>query len=152
MKRLLLTFCLLLLCAGGTQADVYLQSQTVCTGTDVSVTTTAETVVGTAVITAPSATNFRVRARMYGVMTTSADSTSYKLRVRRATVSGTAIGDALAEAVKVTAGGIEAFYFEFTDERSGSFATLTYVSTIEMAGASATTTVGQNCLVLDIFS
>jgi hypothetical protein len=85
----------------------------------------------------------QIIVRVYGVMTTSANSTTYKVRVRRDSVTGTALGDAIAETVKVTAGGVEAFVFSATDERAGTLNSVLYVATIEMAGADGTTTVGQ---------
>lgn len=131
-------------------ARALLSTETTCTGSDVTVTTTAETVIGTVTVGAPSSTSFVVRVRFWGVVTTSADSASYKLRVRRTNVSGTALGDAIAQTILVAAGGTEPMYFEFTDERAGSFSSLTYVSTIEIASASATSTVGENCITADI--
>lgn len=149
MKRLVLVLLLVLACAGHASARVLLATETTCTGTDVTVTTTAETVIGTVAAPTPSGNSFLVRVRFNGIVTTSANSTTYKLRVRRTSVSGTALGDAIAETIKVTAGGVEAFHFEATDERNGSFSSLTYVSTIEFAGADATSTVGWNCLTVD---
>ena len=98
----------------------------------------------------PQGQTFLMRIRFWGTMTTSANSTTYTLKVRRDSISGTALGDSIAETVKVTAGSVEAFFFEFTDERNGQFAALTYVSTIDMAGADANTTVSQNCITVDV--
>ena len=142
---------LLLLCsfAFPVQARELLSTDTTCTGTDVTVTTTGETVIGSVAAPTPQGNTFLMRMRFNGIITTSANSTTYKLRVRRVNVSGTALGDAIAETIKVTAGGVEAFSFEATDERAGQFSALTYVSTIEFAGADATGTVGWNCLTVD---
>ena len=153
MKKLLILLFLLAfttLPIQSAHARALLATETTCTGTDVTVTTTAETVIGTVAIPIPQTTSFVVRVRFWGVITTSADSATYKLRVRRTSVSGTALGDAIAQAILVTAGGTEPIYFEFTDERAGSFSSLTYVSTIEIASASATSTVGENCITADI--
>ena len=132
------------------QARVLLSSETTCTGTDVTVTTTDEKVIATQVVPMPQGQTFLMRIRFWGTMTTSANSTTYTLKVRRDSLSGTALGDSIAETVKVTAGSVEAFFFEFTDERNGQFAALTYVSTIDMAGADANTTVSQNCITVDV--
>lgn len=149
MKKLLSALALSLCFALPAQARELLSTETTCTGTDVTVTTTAETVIGSVAAPTPQGQTFLMRIRFNGIITTSANSTTYKLRVRRVNVSGTALGDAIAETVKVTAGGVEAFHFEATDERSGQFSALTYVSTIEFAGADATGTVGWNCLTVD---
>lgn len=153
MKKILtftLVFLLYFLFPSFVYARALLSTETTCTGTDVSVSTTDETVMATQVVRIPQAVTFLVRVRIYFTMTTSAASTTYAIRARRESISGTALGDAIAETVKVTAGGVEAGFFEFTDERSGSFSALTYVSTVTMAGASGTTTVSQNCITVDI--
>lgn len=121
-----------------------------CSAADVSITTTAETVVATGEATEVPGTSFRVRVRTSGIMTTSANSTTYTVRIRRGTVTGTALGDAIAETIKVTAGGTEAFYLEAVDDRQGDFASVTYVGTITMAGADGTTTSKWACLSTDI--
>lgn len=149
MKKLIILFLLLTALVVPAQARELLSTDTTCTGVDVTVTTTGETVVGSVTSPTPQGNTFLIRARFNGIVTTSANSTTYKLRVRRVNVSGTALGDAIAETVKVTAGGVEAFHFEATDERVGQFSALTYVSTIEFAGADATGTVGWNCLTVD---
>lgn len=150
MKKLVCLLVLLVAFATDAHARALLATETTCTGTDVSVSTTDETVMATQVVRIPQAVTFLVRVRVYFTMTTSAASTTYAIRARRDSVSGTALGDAIAETVKVTAGGVEAGFFEFTDERSGDFSALTYVSTVTMAGASGTTTVSQNCITVDI--
>lgn len=137
-----------LVCAA--QARELLSTETVCTLANVSVSTTDETVIATLTTRVPQGQTYLVRTRFWGTMTTSADSSAYTLKVRRDSISGTVLGDSIAELVKVAAGGVEAFYFEFTDERSGDFAALTYVSTIDMTGSTSTTTVSQNCLTVDI--
>lgn len=149
MMQLLILLVLLLGAPFPAQARELLSTETTCTGVDVTVTTTGETVVGSVTAPTPQGNSFLMRVRFNGIVTTSADTTTYKLRVRRVNVSGTALGDAIAETVKVTAGGVEAFNLEVTDERAGQFSALTYVSTIEFAGASSTSTVGWNCLTVD---
>lgn len=140
----------LLLCAPqSAHARAQLSTETVCAAADVTVVTTAETVMGTLTAPTPQGNTFLMRIRFNGIVTTSANSTTYKLRVRRTDVSGTALGDAIAETIKVAAGSIEAFHFEATDERAGQFSSLTYVSTIEIAGASANSAVGWNCITVD---
>lgn len=153
MKSLrVLTLCVILFGALVCQAHAraLLSTESLCTSVDVTVTTTAETALGTLTTRVPSGNTFMVRVRVYFTMTTSANSTTYTVRARRDSVSGTQLGDAIAETVKVTAGGVEMGYTEFTDERSGDFSALTYVSSVQMAGADATTTVSKNCITVDI--
>lgn len=113
------------------------------TTVDTTITTTAETVVATSpackvprkVFTAVIKTSFTV--------TTGANSATYKVRIRRETVSGTALGDALARTIQVAAGGIEEVTFMATDERNADLNNVVYVATIEIASASADSTVGE---------
>lgn len=150
MKQICCALFLLLACVTDVQARALLTTETTCATANVSVSTTDETVIATQTVRIPQGTTFLVRVRVYFTMTTSADSSAYTIKARRDDIAGTVLGDAIAEAVKVTAGGVEMGYFEFTDERAGSFSALTYVSTVDMTGASATTTVSQNCLTVDI--
>lgn len=149
MKRLLLAFSLLFAFALPAQARELLSTDTTCTGTDVTVVTTAETLIASQVAPTPRGNTFLVRIRFSGIVTTSANSTSYKLRIRRTDVTGTALGDAIAQTILVTAAGTEPVFFEAAEERAGQFSALTYVSTIEIAGASANSTVGWNCITVD---
>ncbi len=143
MKRLLLlcTFWLLTLpaiCLA--QASNVKQFCATADGTDVTITTTGETVVATlGGCTAPS-NQINAALHCSGIVTTSANSTTYKMRIRRTNVSGTALGDAVAETIKVTAGGTEAYSLDATDTRNADIAGLVYVCTIEFAGADATGT------------
>lgn len=143
---LVLTLCLSL----AAQAAEVVQTTTVCSGTDVAITATDETVVATGAATPVKWNQFTVRVRVNGIMTTSANSTTYTVRIRRDTLTGSALGDALAENIKVTAGGVESFALEATDVRSGEFSSMNYVGTVDMAGADATTTVGWSCITTDI--
>ena len=127
-----------------------ISTETVCTLANVTVATTDETVIATLTTRIPQGQTYMVRVSFWGTMTTSADSSAYTLKARRDSISGTVLGDSIAELIKVAAGGVEAFYFEFAEERSGDFSALTYVSTIDMTGASANTTVSQNCLTIDV--
>lgn len=150
MKKLFCSLVLLFAFATEVHARALLSTETTCTATDVAVSTTDETVIATQTIRMPSGNSFLIRIRVYFTMTTSADSTTYTVKARRDTIAGTVIGDAIAETIKVAAAATEAATFEFTEERSGQFAALTYVSTVDMAGATGATTVSQNCITVDI--
>lgn len=110
---------------------------------DVPITTTAETVVATSEACRLPGRPVKLIVRVYGLVTTSADSATYKVRVRRDTLTGTALGDAIAQTILVTAGGTEPFVFTATDERAGNLNSAIYVATLEIASASAQSTVGQ---------
>jgi hypothetical protein len=143
MKKPLLL--LLLLCAIALPShaqQVYNVCSTFSTA-DVTIVTTAETVVATSEACRMPGRPVKLLVKFYGVVTTGADSATVKVRIRRDTLTGTALGDALAETVKVTAGGIEPFVMMATDERAGTLNSVIYVATLEIASASANSTVGQ---------
>lgn len=153
MKPLrLLTLCFILLGALVCPAHgrELLSTETTCTTADVTVTTTDEKVIATQVAPVPQGNTFLVRIKVYGTITTSANTTAYIVAARRDSLTGTVLGDQIQELVKVAAGGVEAFYGEFAEERSGQFSAFTYVSTIDLVGASANSTVSQNCITVDI--
>lgn len=113
------------------------------TGADTTITTTAETVVATSETCRMPGRPVKLIVKVYGVVTTSADSATYKVRVRRDSLTGTVLGDAIAQTVLVTAGGTEPFVISVTDERAGTLNSVVYVATLEIASASSTSTVGQ---------
>lgn len=153
MKKIF-TLCFLLagVLAAPAHAMRVLATETTCTGTDVTVVTTTEKLIASQIVQIPSITAFTARIRVYGTVTTGADTTAYIMAVRRTDISGTVLGGQIQELIKVAAGGVEAFYFEWAEERSGDFASLTYVSTIDMVGATANATVTQNCITVDILN
>ena len=120
--------------------------QEVCatySATDVSVTTTAETVVATSdVCTAPQRPFLAVIKTSFTI-TTAASSATYKVRIRRATLTGTALGDAISRTIQVAAGGIEEVNFVVAENRGPDISTVQYVATIEIASAAGTSTVGE---------
>lgn len=143
MKRLLCLLLLFIVCLPPTvhaQSGNVRQYCAVADGTDVTITTTAETVVGTLSGCTPPSDQINTSIKCSGIMTTSANSTTYKVRIRRNTLTGTALGDAVAETIKVTAGGTEAYFLSVTDQQNAALSDAKYVCTIEMAGADGTTT------------
>lgn len=141
-KFLLLLFLLCPLARPAHAQQVYNTCSTFTT-VDTTITTTAETVVATSEACRMPGRPVKLIVRVYGVLTTSANSATYKVRVRRDDISGTALGDAISQTVLVAAGGTEPFVFTTTDERLGSLNSVTYVATLEIASASSTSTVGQ---------
>lgn len=112
-------------------------------GTDVVITTTAETVVATSEACRMPGRPVKLIVRVYGVVTTGTGSATYQVRVRRDSLTGTVLGDAIAQTVLVAAGGTEPFEITVTDERAGNLNSVTYVATLEIASASGNSTVGQ---------
>lgn len=143
MKKLLCILLLITFCVTPAHSQQVYNTCATFSGSDVTITTTAETVVATSEACRMPGRPVKLIVRVYGVVTTSADSATYKVRVRRDSVSGTALGDAIAQTVLVTAGGTEPFVFMATDERAGTLNSVVYVATLEIASASANSTVGQ---------
>lgn len=143
MKKLFLLVFLLCAFAPAAHAQRVYNVCSTFTGVDTTITTTAETVVATSEACRMPGRPVKLIVRIYGVVTTSANSATYKVRVRRDTLTGTALGDAIAQTVLVAAGGTEPFMFTATDERAGDLNSVVYVATLEIASASSTSTVGQ---------
>jgi hypothetical protein len=75
--------------------------------TNVTVTTTSETQIGTARVTVPLATA-RILAKAWYVLTTGTATTTITTRIRRGIgLTGAVLNDAVAEAVKAAAGSSE---------------------------------------------
>lgn len=110
---------------------------------DVTITTTAETVVATSPACKVPRKQFVAVIKTSFTVTTGASSATYKVRIRRETVTGTALGDAIARTIQVAAGGTEEVTFMVTDERNIDANNVIYVATIEIASAAADATVGE---------
>lgn len=110
---------------------------------DVTITTTAETVVATSPACKPPRKQFVAVIKTSFTVTTGASSATYKVRIRRETVAGTALGDAISRTIQVAAGGTEEVTFMATDERNIDANNVIYVATIEIASAAADATVGE---------
>jgi hypothetical protein len=113
------------------------------TTVDTTITTTAETVVATSPACKVPRKQFIAVIKTSFTVTTGASSATYKVRIRRETVSGTALGDAIARTIQVAAGGTEEVTFMATDERTADLNNVIYVATIEIASAAADATVGE---------
>lgn len=104
--------------------------------TNTTITTTAETVVAT--LTGVS-TGRAMDVRLQGWVqyNTAANATGVTARIRRgSTVSGTLVGEANAITIQAVAGSAEELSIEVTDPAMDASG-LTYVLTLEVAGATA---------------
>lgn len=120
-------------------------------GTDVTITATTETVVATLAACPVPSSQIKALVRCSGIVTTSANSTTYKVRIRRTNVSGTALGDAVAETIKVAAGSTEMYFLEATDQQNADVSGVVYVCTLEFAGADATGTSKWSTIAATLF-
>lgn len=110
-------------------------------GTNVTVTTTAETVAITSDPVNVVGDSGRFIVRGWAKLTTGAGTTAVTPRIRRGTTaSGTLLGEANAEQVKAAAGSTEHVEKSAVDDVVGG-ASLQYVLTVEQAGATGNGTV-----------
>lgn len=113
------------------------------TTVDSTITTTAETVVATSAPCSVPRTQFTAIIKTSFTVTTAASSATYKVRIRRETLTGAVLGDALSRTVQVAAGGVEEVTFMASEERTLDANSVVYVATIEIAAAAGTSTVGE---------
>lgn len=142
--RRALTFLILVGCAGAlvlfrasAPAQGFNQIAYTASGTDVTLTTTSETViVSSGPATAPRQT-INVCVFAWAQLTTGTGTTAVTPRIRRGTTtSGTLVGEANAEQVKAAAGSTEPLVV-FTCEDRASVATVDYSLTLQQTGATA---------------
>lgn len=113
---------------------------------NVTIVTTAETVVCTLAGVSAQGPQCSVQLRGWAQVTLAANSTGVTLRVRRGTsVSGTLVGEANAVTSGITASTNFAGDVEVTDA-PGEVAGQSYVLTVEVTGASANNTALQGSL------
>lgn len=120
------------------------------TTTDVTIVTTAETVVATSEACKVPRPQFTAIIKASFTVTTGGSSATYKVRVRRETLTGTALGDAISRTVQVAAGGVEEITAMFAEERSADVNAVVYVATLEIASAAANSTVGESLIEVTI--
>jgi hypothetical protein len=107
------------------------------TTTDVTLVTTAETVVITSDPARPTFATSRVLIIAWGQLTLGTSTTAVTPRIRRGTTtSGTLIGEANSEAIKTAAASTEPFFI-MTTEQIGVVDNVQYVLTLAQTAASA---------------
>jgi len=129
-----------------------LEKAVATTTTNLTLTTTAETViVSSGRVPVPSHTCL-VHIRAWAQLTTGAGTTAVTPRIRRGTTAtGTLVGEGNAETVKVTAGGTEPFKMETTEQRSNE-ESVEYSLTLEQTGATGNGTALQAAIEVEILS
>jgi hypothetical protein len=119
---------------------------------DTTVTTTTETV---AVISGPvkvPAHTCLVHIRAWCQLTLGTATTAVTPRIRRGSgITGTVLGDAVAEAIKTAAGSTEPFVLEVMERRSNED-TVEYAFTVQQTGATGNGTVAQAGIAVTIMS
>lgn len=108
---------------------------------DVTVITTAETVVATLPGVSTSRPGGVVHFFTELTMTTGSGTNALTLRVRRDGLTGALVGEGNAEAVEASAGNTETHTLATNDMVAGEIAGQTYVLTVQATGASANGTV-----------
>jgi len=129
-----------------------LEKQVQHSTTDVTVTTTSETVaIASGAVKVPSQTCL-VHIRAWCQLLLGVGATAVTPRIRRGnSTAGAQIGDAIAEAVKTAAGSSEPFVIEVTERRSNED-TVEYCLTVAQTGATGNGTVQQAAIAVEILS
>jgi hypothetical protein len=129
-----------------------LEKQVAYSATDVPVTTTDETlIISSGPVKVPSQTCL-VHVRAWAQHSTGTGTTHVTTRIRRgASVSGTLVGEANAEAVKATAPALEPFSIEVTERRSNED-TVEYSLTLQQTNATGNGAVAQATIEVEILS
>lgn len=117
---------------------------------DVTLVTTAETVVATLSGVSTNQPGQTVAFRGNLTLTTGANTTAVTLRVRRDTVTGTVVGEAVPDAVSAAAGSVESHAVSVASTTLGEFGSGVFVLTAEQTGATTNGTVSQCSLQCDV--
>ena len=122
------------------------------TTTNVAVTTTTETVaISSGPVKVPYAT-CRVAIKAWCQLTTGTATTTVATRIRRGTaITGTLVGEANVEDVKVAAGLREPFFIMTSEDRA-NVDSVEYSLTVEQASASADGTIVQASIEVEILN
>lgn len=103
--------------------------------TNVTVTTTSETVVATVSGINTYAPGAPIRLKGFVQLTTGTATTAVTLRVRRDSVTGTVVNEPNAEQIEAAAGSTEGHEVLCDDSFAGEVAGQTYVLTVEQTAA-----------------
>ncbi len=123
-------------------------AQIAFTTTDVTLTTTTETVIVSSGAALTPFQTSRVIVIAWGQLTTGTGTTAVTPRIRRGTaITGTLVGEALAEQVKAAAGSSEPFVVMVSEERSNT-ATVEYSLTLQQTAATGNGTAPQAAILV----
>lgn len=104
---------------------------------DTTLTTTSETVVATLSGITTSQAGQTIALRGQATITTGGSTTAITLRVRRDSVSGTVVGEAIADQIEAAAGSTETHDIYAEDTTRGEGSGFTYVLTAQQTAAAA---------------
>lgn len=129
-----------------------LEKQVNYSGTNVTLTTTSETLIlASGPVKVPAQTCL-VHVRAWAQLTTGAATTTVTPRIRRNVgVAGAVVGEANAETLKAAAAGTEPFVVEATEGRSNED-TVEYSLTLAQASATGNGTVLQAAIEVEVLS
>jgi hypothetical protein len=121
-------------------------------GTDVTLTTTAETaIISSDPVRLPVATG-RVLVRAWAQLTLGTACTAVTPRIRRGVgVAGALVGEGNAEQIKTVAGSTEPFYLEAVEQRAGEDA-VQYTFTLQQTGATGNGTALQYAIEVEVMN
>jgi hypothetical protein len=119
--------------------------------TDVSLVTTAETVVATLTGLSTGQAGQTVAIRGKANITLGTNTTAIVSRIRRDSLTGTTVGEVQTEQISSAAGSTEDHEIYREDANAGEFAGRTYVMTVSQTGASANGTVNNASIEGDIY-
>lgn len=117
---------------------------------DVTLVTTAETVIATLSGVSTNQPGQTVAFEGDCTLTTGTNTTAVTLRVRRDSVSGAVVGESVPDAVSAAAGSVETHQIVVADGTLGEFGSGTFVLTAAQTGASANGTVSQCSLRCEV--
>lgn len=120
------------------------------TSTDTPLVTTAETVVATLSGLSTNQPGQSVSFHGSFTGTSGTATTGYTLRVREDSVSGTVVGEAIADVIEAAVGAVETHTIDVTSANPGEFSGKTYVLTVQQVAATANGNVTQASLSADI--
>lgn len=117
--------------------------------TDVPVVTTAETVIASVAGTSTNQPGQQVAIRCVVQFTVGASTTALTLRIRRDSLTGTAVGEANVIQISTAAGSSEEHVIEVEDAGAGEFSGRTYVCTVAQTAATGNGTALQTEMTVE---
>lgn len=118
--------------------------------TDVTLTTTAETVVATVTGVSTSQAGQTVSIRGLANITLGTNTTAVVMRVRRDSLTGTVVGEVQTEQIFSAAGSTEDHEIYREESNPGEFSGRTYVVTVSQTGATANGTVNNGSVEVEV--
>lgn len=117
---------------------------------DVTLVNAAETVIATLSGVSTNQPGQTVAFEADATITSGASTTGITLRVRRDTVAGALVGEAVPDAIETAAGSVETHQLVVADTTLGEFASGVFVLTAQQVGGAANGTVSQCSLRCEV--